>query len=322
MKRRHAIAALAAVAAAPALAQSKPRAIVAMLRAPSRSDRRDGSTRFVDAMKKRGYEVGGNLDFEPRFADGRLDRLPALARELVARSPDVIVPVGLAAAQAVRDTGTKIPVVFFGNFDPLRGGLVTSLSRPGGTMTGVLIAAQGTLAGKRLELLRDAVPGAARIGVLTPEDRNFAAQIDEIKRAAQPMNVVLTFVEVKGGDYERAFQALMSARVQALFVGGHTFFARDAERIVALAAKHRLPATYEWPEFADDGALMGYGADLDDLYDRIALLVDRILRGAKPGDLPVEQPTKAELVVNLRTARALGLVIPPSVLQRADRLIE
>jgi putative ABC transport system substrate-binding protein len=189
-------------------------------------------------------------------------------------------------------------------------------------MTGVLIAAQGTLAAKRLELLRDAVPTATRIGVLIPDDPLFAPQLEEVRRAAQRMRLTLTVVEVKDGDYDRAFASLSAAKVQALFVGAHTYFARDGDRIIALGAKHRLPATYEWPEQAEEGGLMGYGADLDDLFDRVATLVVRILGGASPAALPVEQPTKAELVVNVRTAKALGLAIPPALLQRADRLIE
>ena len=320
--RRRTLAAIVAALAAPALAQRKSNVVVGLLRATSRAEKRDGSERITLALRAHGYEPGRNLVIEPRFADGKLERLPVLARDLVARKPDVIIPVGSSAAIALRDTGTTIPAVFFGNFDPLRLGLVDSLARPGRSMTGVLIAAQGTLAAKRLELLRDAVPGATRIGVLTPDDPQFAAQTDEIRRAAQRIGVTLAPVVVKGGDYDRAFAALAALKPQALFVGGHTFFARDGARIIALAAKHRMPATYEWPEQAEDGGLMGYGADLDELYGRVARLVARILEGASPAELPVEQPIKAELVVNLRTAKALGIAIPTSLLQRADRLLE
>jgi putative ABC transport system substrate-binding protein len=188
-------------------------------------------------------------------------------------------------------------------------------------MTGVLIASQGTLAAKRLELLREAVPAATRFGVLAPVDPNFANQREEIRRAAERMGVALTQVDVTGDDYDRAFATLVAARVQALFVGAHTFFARDADRIIALAARHRLPASYEWPEQAEAGGFMGYGADIDELYDRVAFFLERILAGDRPGDLPVEQPTKVELVVNLRTAQALGLAVPSSLLQRADRVL-
>jgi len=321
--RRRALAAMTALLAAPSLAQEKKRAVIAVLRATApMTEKRDSSSRLVESLRRRGYEAGRNLVVEQRFADARLERLPALARELVALRPDAIVVVGSSAALAVRDTKTAIPAVFFGNFDPVRLGLVATLARPGGSMTGVLIAAQGTLAAKRLELLRDAVPGAARIGVLAPDDPLFAPQLEEVRRAAQRMGVALTVVEVVRGDYDRAFVSLSAAKVQALFVGGHTFFARDGDRIIALAAKHRLPATYEWPEQAEEGGLMGYGADLDDLNDRIAMLVERVLGGVSPAALPVEQPTKAELVVNVRTAKALGLAVPPTLLQRADRLLE
>jgi putative ABC transport system substrate-binding protein len=320
--RRRALALIAAAVAAPALAQRKSRYVLGVLRATAQNPKRDISWRLVDSLRRRGYEAGRNLVVEQRFADGRLERLPALARELAALRPDAIVAIGSSAAIEARDATSTVPVVMFGNFDPLRLGLVKSLARPGGNVTGVLIAAQGTLAAKRLELLRDAVPGAARIGVLAPDDPLFAAQLDEVRRAAQRMGVTLTVVQVKGGDYDAAFAAMVAAKVQALFVGGHTFFARDGDRIIALAAKHRLPATYEWPEQAEDGGLMGYGADLDELYDRVAFMVERVLSGSSPAELPVEQPTKAELVINLRTAKALGIAIPAALQQRADRVLE
>jgi len=322
ISRRRVLAALGALLGAPALAQRKPRYVVGVMRATAPSQKRDASWRLVESLRRRGYESGRNLVVEQRYAGGRLERLPALARELVAVRPDVIVAIGSSAALAARDATSTVPVVMFGNFDPLKLGLVTSLARPGGNVTGVLIAAQGTLAAKRLELLRDAVPGATRIGVLAPDDALFAAQLDELRRAAQRIGVALTVVTVRNGDYDAAFESLAAAKVQALFVGGHTFFARDGDRIIALAAKHRQPATYEWPEQAEDGGLMGYGADLDELYDRVAFLVDRVLSGVSPAALPVEQPTKAELVINLRTAKALGIAIPPAVQQRADRVLD
>jgi putative ABC transport system substrate-binding protein len=319
MRRRLVVAALAF----PALAFAQPAARtvrIGVLRATA-PGARDATDRLVAALRRRGYEEGRTLVLERRYAHGNLDRLPVLARELVDQRVDVLVPVGSAAALAARDATSTVPIVFFGNFDPLRLGLVQSLARPGRNLTGVLIAAQGTLAAKRLDLLREAVPSATRIGVLAPDDANFAAQREELRQAAERMRVSLTIVAVKGDDYDRAFAELAAAKVQAVFVGAHTYFARDADRIVALAAKHGLPASYEWPEHAEAGGLMGYGADLDELYDRVALLVVRILDGARAGDLPVEQPTKVELVVNLRTAAALGLSIPPSLLQRADRVI-
>jgi putative ABC transport system substrate-binding protein len=320
MRRRLVVAAFASPAVA--FAQGTSRTVrIGVLRATA-PGARDATDRLVGALRRRGYAEGRNLVLERRYADGRIDRLPALARDLVERRVDVIVPIGSAAAQAARDASSTVPIVFFGNFDPLRLDLVQSLARPGRNLTGVLIAAQGTLAAKRLDLLREAVPSATRIGVLAPDDANFAAgQRDELRHAAERMRVTLVIVVVKGADYDRAFAEISVAKVQALFVGAHTYFARDADRIVALAAKYRLPASYEWPEHAEAGGLMGYGADLDELYDRVALLVMRILDGARPGELPVEQPTKVELVVNLRTAAALGLAIPPSLLQRADRVI-
>ncbi|HEX4882779.1 MAG TPA: ABC transporter substrate-binding protein [Casimicrobiaceae bacterium] len=314
------LAAIAALVAGGAPAQRPAPIVVGVLRATP-SGARDATQRLVAALKRRGFDEGRNLVVDARYADGRLERLPALARDLVARKPDVMVVVGAAAAQAARQATSTLPIVFFGNFDPLRLGLVQSLAKPGGNCTGVLIAAQGTLAAKRLELLREAVPSAERIGVLAPDDPNFATQRDELRHAADRMGIALTVAAVTHGDYERAFAALVAAKVQALFVGAHTFFARDAERIVALANRHRLPASYEWPEHAELGGFMGYGADLDELYDRVALQVDRILRGAPPGDLPVEQPTKVELVVNTRTAAALGVTLPASLAARVDRRV-
>lgn len=314
---------LAALLASPALARAQARATpvtIGVLRATA-PGARDATSRLVQALARRGYEQGRNLVLEARHADGRLERLPALARELVAQRVDLVVAVGSAAALAAREATTTIPIVFFGNFDPVKLGLVQGLARPGGNITGVLIAAQGTLAAKRLELLREAVPMAARVGVLMPDDPNFATQRDELRRAAQRIGIALHEVTVTGGDYERAFAALSAAKAQALFVGAHTFFARDADRIIALAAKHRLPASYEWPEHAQAGGFMGYGADLDELYDRVALLVDRILRGAKAGEVPVEQPTKVELVVNATTAATLGIDLPAALRQRADRVV-
>jgi putative ABC transport system substrate-binding protein len=274
------------------------------------------------ALLELGYVEGQNLNLETRYAEGRLDRLPALARELVAQRVDVIVAVGAAAVRAAKAATTTVPIVLFGNFDPVATGLVADLARPGGNVTGVLIAPNGTLAAKKLELLREAVPRATRIGLLAPDDPNFRLQGQEVRQAAVALGIDLVVVEVRGGDYERAFATLAAARPAALFVGAHTAFAADRLRVIELAARYRLPAIYEWPEQVEDGGLMSYGGSLSAAYRRVAAYVDRIVKGAVPGDLPIEQPTKLELAINLRTARALGLALPPALLLRADRVFE
>ncbi len=190
-----------------------------------------------------------------------------------------------------------------------------------GNVTGALIAAEGTLAAKRLELLKDAVPRATRITALFHEaDRQ--AQVQETQKAAASLDIRLAPVEVRGGDYERAFGSILAERPAALFVSGSSFFVQDRKRIIALAATHRLPAIYQWPEQAREGGLMAYGSSLPEGYRRVATYVDRILKGAKPGDLPIEQPTTYALVINLKAANALGLTIPQSVLIRADEMIQ
>jgi putative tryptophan/tyrosine transport system substrate-binding protein len=275
------------------------------------------------ALAERGYAEGRNLQLETRWAGGDPARLPELARELQQGNPDVIVAVSAAAVRAVQQAAPGVPVVMFGNFDPVALGLVSSLARPGGMLTGVLIAPDGTLAGKRLELLKGAVPQARRMAYLAPPlDATTQPQLREVRQAAASLGLELSEAEVRDADYTRAFAALAAGRPQGLMVAGHTFFMRDRAQIIALAAQYKLPAIYEWREQAEDGGLMAYSTSLYGLYQRVAEYVDRILKGAKPGELPIERPSKFELVINLRTARALGLTIAPSVLLRADEVIE
>jgi ABC-type uncharacterized transport system substrate-binding protein len=286
------------------------------------SDQRTSVFLILAALRELGYLEGQNLVIERRYAEGKTDRLPGLARDLVQLRVDVIVTVGPVAIRAAKDATTTIPIVFFGNFDPVAAGFVASLARPGGNATGVLIAPEGTLAGKKLGLLKEMVPRATRIALLAPDDPNFRRQGREVQKAASSLGVKLAVVEVRGGDYEGAFASMVANRSGALFVGAHSYFMRDRKRIIELAAKHRLPAIYEWPEQVDDGGLMSYGTRIARVSQRAAAHVDRIFKGAKPADLPVEQPTRFELVINLKTAKALGLTIPPSLLVRADQVIE
>jgi putative tryptophan/tyrosine transport system substrate-binding protein len=297
---------------------------VGMLMPTTRSDaseRRTAVTLVPRFLAELGYAQGRNLVLEPRWAGGNLDRLPALARELIQLRMDVIVAVGSAAVRACGGASSTLPIVFYGNFDPIALGLVKSLAKPGGNVTGVLIAPAGTLAGKKMELLKEAVR-ATRMAFLTHEDPGLALQEKETQSAATALGITLLLTRVRGNDYEGAFAAIAASRPEALFVAATTFFMRDRKRIIDLAARHRLPAIYEWPEQVEDGGLMSYGSDLSGTTRRVAVYVDRILRGDQPGDLPVEQPAEFQLAINLRTARALGLALPPSLVARADRVIE
>jgi putative ABC transport system substrate-binding protein len=263
---------------------------------------------------------------EYRDAEGKRERLPALAAELVALKVDVIVvtstPAGLAARQATR----TIPIVLGWVVDPVGSGLVTSLARPGGNVTGLSSLAR-ELVGKRLELLKQAVPGVSRIAVIWhPGDygeRTESEMHNAEDVAARTLGVRRQVLEARGPeDFDRAFSDIARARADAVVVQSTNVFFIERRRLVDLAAKNRLPAMYPTREFVDAGGLMSYAANTADLLRRAATYVDKILKGAKPANLPVEQPTKFELVINLKTAKVLGLTIPPSLLQRADQVIE
>jgi len=282
---------------------------------------------FLQGLRDLGYVEGRNVVIEYRDAEGKLERLPALAAELVALNVDVILADGgtLGPRVAMQAT-TTIPIVFTSAADPVGSGLVTSLARPGGNVTG-LSALGPELVGKRLELLKQAVPGIDRVAVLrgssTLGERVLKDMLEAADVAARALGVQPQFIEARGPDeFARAFSAMTSARAGALTVLPSNMFVRERRRLVDLAAKNRLPAVYTSREFVDAGGLMSYGAHQPDLFRRAATYVDKILKGAKPGDLPIEQPTKFELVINLKTAKDLGLTIPPSVLARADDLIQ
>jgi putative ABC transport system substrate-binding protein len=295
---------------------------VGVLRPTARAtdDRRAGA--LERALIEQSRAEGRQWVIETRYGDGRADRLPVLARELVQLRVDLIIAVGANAVRAAQAASATVPIVMFGNFDPVALGLVSSLARPGGNTTGVLITPQETLAAKKLELLREAVPHATRITLLALDDSNFEPQKREILQAAAALGLSLQVVDVRAGDYAAAFDAIAASRAQAVFVGASTFFVRDRKPIIALALKRRLPTIWEWDYQAEEGGLMAYGPDAGDIYRRIAGYADRIIKGAKPGEIPVEQPAKVELVINRTTARALGLALPQSLLLRADRVIE
>jgi putative ABC transport system substrate-binding protein len=281
---------------------------------------------FRQGLRDLGYVEGRNVVIEYRDAEGKFERLPALAAELVALKVDVIMAPNTAAALAVKQATRTLPIVFAVAADPVGSGLVTSLPRPGGNVTGLsnLVA---ELVGKCLEVLKQAVPGVTRVAVLwqpgglgESTDKNM---LKEAEVAARALAVRPQFVEARGpADFDRAFSDMTGARAGALIVLGSTMFFIERRRLVALAAKTRLAAVYQGREFVDAGGLMAYGANIADNYRRAATYVDKILKGAKPGDLPVEQPTKFELVINLKTAKTLGLTIPDSLLRRADEVIQ
>ena len=275
------------------------------------------------ALAERGLIEGRNLQLETRWAGGDAARLPELARELQQARVQVIVAVSAPAVRAALQAAPALPVVMFGNFDPVALGVVASLARPGGNVTGVLIAPDGTLAGKRLELLKEAVPQARRVALLLPPaDPTLQLQVQETRKAAAALQMELHEVELRDSDYAGAFRAMAARRPQALVVGAHTLFVRDRAQVIALAAQHRLPAIYEWREQALDGGLMAYSTSLYGLYQRLAWYVQRIVEGAKPAELPVERPSTFQLTLNLPTAKALGLTIPQSLLLRADEVIQ
>jgi putative ABC transport system substrate-binding protein len=274
------------------------------------------------ALAELGYVEGRNLVIERRFAEGKIAELPRLARELVALHMHVIVAVGTAAVRSAKEATTSIPIVLFGNFDPVASKLVANLARPGGNVTGILIAPEGTLAGKKMELLKETVPKAARMALLAPDDPGFAHQLQEARNAATALGIELVVVEVRGGDFDRAFATIAAARPGALFVGATTHFVAARKQIIDLAAKLGLPAMYEWSEQVEDGGLMSYGGSLAQSYQRVAAYVDQLFKGARPADMPIEQPRRFRLVINLRTAKAMGLAIPQAVLLRADEVIQ
>ena len=278
---------------------------------------------FRNSLRKLGYIEGKNILIQYRYAEGNPDRLPSLATELVGLNVDVIVTTGTPAAQAAKNATTRIPIVMALISDPVGAGLVASLARPGGNLTGLSSVSQD-LSGKRLELLKEAIPKVSRVGVLyDPNDPAKVAEFKEIEVAARPLGVQLQSLEVRSLDeLESGFKAATKGKAGALLVLPTTILGTRTRQITELAAKNRLPTMFATSQYMDAGGLMSYGPDYADLWRRAATYVDKILRGAKPADLPVQQPTKFELVINLKTAKLIGLTIPPTVLARADRVIK
>ena len=278
---------------------------------------------FRQGLRELGYVDGQNITIEYRWADGKFERLPDLAMELVRLNVDVIVAVVTQASLAVKEATTTIPIVMIGVSDPVGSGLVVSLARPGSNITGNS-SMTAEIVGKQLELLKETLPKISRVASLwNPANPVFQAiQRKEAEATARALGVQLHILEARGADeIDRAFTAMAKERMKALVVLGDPVFTTHRKRIAGLAAKQHLATVSGTREYVEAGGLMAYGPSFPDMYRRAAVYVDKILKGAKPADLPVEQPTKFELVINLKTAKQIGLTIPPNVLARADRVI-
>jgi len=278
---------------------------------------------FRQGLRDLGYMEGKDFIIESRWEQGRYDRLQDLATELVRLPVDIMVSGNTAALLAIKRVTTTTPVVMLGQGDPVGTGLVDSLPHPGGNITG-LSNISPELGGKRLELLKEIVPGLSRVAVLANSANPvIAVAVGETEAAARLMGLSVQAVDVRGPDELRgAFAAMRSGRAQALVLTADSMHFSLRRRVIDFAAKARLPAVYAYREFVEAGGLVAYGPNFIDLYRRAAIYVDKILKGAKPGALPIEQPTKFELVINLKTAKALGVAIPPLLLLRADHIIE
>ncbi len=276
---------------------------------------------FQQGLRDLGYVEGQNIVTEYRFTDGSTGQLPDLVGELLRLKVDVIVASATAAAQAAENLTRTVPIVFAGINDPVGSGLVSNLSRPGKNITGTSLMSVDLLA-KRVELLKEVVPQLSRLAALgVPADPSYALQVKATETGARALGVQLDLIAVRSpNDFETAFK--VARKAQALIQFEAVFLTTHRTRLLELAVRNRLPAVYGLRDWVDGGGLMAYGPSFPEVYRRAAVYVDKILKGAKPGDLPVEQPTKFELVINLKTAKALGLTIPPSLLQRADEVIQ
>ena len=280
----------------------------------------------VEAFRRRlrelGYIEGQNIVFEYRYAEGKQDRFPELAAELVRLKVDVLVTAGTPAARAAKNATATIPIVFAGASDPLGTGIVSSLARPGGNITGLSLMVPD-LDGKRLELLKEAVPKVARVAFLWQPGVRGNLPLTKMEAAAKALGLKLLSLEVRSlDDFEGAFARAKKERAQALITTTGGRINTQQRRVLDFAAKNRLPAIYHYSEFVEAGGLMSYGPDNTDIWPRAADFVDKILKGAKPGDLPIEQPTKFEFIINLNAAKQIGLTITPNVLARADKVIK
>ena len=327
MRRRKFVALLGGVVAAwpfAARAQQKAMPVIGVLYAGPRSA---SFGPFMDAFRQglseAGYVEGQNLAIEYRWAEDDYDRLPSLATELVGRKVDLIVASSPPSARAAKSATSTIPIVFRGGADPVADGLVASLAHPGGNLTGVSFA-PNELTTKRLELLSELVPQAGLIALLVnPNSANAERVIRDVQEAARTKGLQLHVLKASNeSEVDTAFASLVQLHADALVVGADPFLSTRRERLVALASRHAVPAIYAWREFAASGGLISYGSSLTAAFRLVGAYAGKVLKGAKPADLPVEMPTKFELVINLKTAKALGLDVPPALVARADEVIE
>jgi ABC-type uncharacterized transport system substrate-binding protein len=332
MRRREFITLLGGAAVAPSLlwplaarAQQPAMPVIGFLDPTTPDTYADRLRAFRQGLKETGYIEGENVAIEYGWAEGQFDRLPALAAELVRRRVAVIAAAGGSpSALAAKAATTTVPIVFSVSEDPVRLGLVASLARPGGNVTGINIFS-GELVAKRLELLRELVPGAARVAVLVNPANvaNTATTLREVEAAARVIGLQIKQLNAStSGEIDAAFANFVRERLDALFVGNDAFLNGRRMQLALLAARHVVPATYASRDYADAGGLMSYGTSFPDTYRQFGAYIGRILKGAKPADLPVVQATKFELVINHLTARILGLTVPPMLLARADEVIE
>jgi putative tryptophan/tyrosine transport system substrate-binding protein len=329
VRRREFIILLASATACPLAAHAQQQAgkvpRIAFLGVTSPSDRPPLLDAFRQRLRELGWVEGQNIVIDYRYAEGRVDRLPDLAAELVRLKVDLIVAsAGTQVATAAKNATETIPIVMIAVRDPVGTGLIASLARPGGNVTGVSGSAGLELFAKQLELLKEIVPKIRRVAILSnPDNAYHQLAIREVNVAARSLGVQLQLLEARGpNEFDGAFAAMAKERVEALLVVSDVIFNNHRTRLADLAARSRLPAAYGATESVEAGGLMSYGPSFLDLHRRAATYVDRILKAAKPADLPVEQPAKFELVINLKTAKALGLEVPPSLLARADDVIE
>jgi putative ABC transport system substrate-binding protein len=326
MRRRDILTVLAiAIACASATRAQEPQRVIGYLGAsnPRSSTLPSGLPGFSQGLKETGFVEGRNVNIEFRWADGHYDRLPSLAAELVGRNVAVIFALDLPSAFAAKAATKTIPIVFATGADPIKVGLVESLGRPSGNLTGISIF-MSALGPKHVDLLHELLPTVNSIALLgNPGNANFQADMPDIRAATEVLKQRLEVLTAStDGDLKAAFATMLQHRVGALIVKPDPFLISHREQLIELAARHTIPAIYPFRAFADDGGLMSYGSSVVDLHRQAGIYVGKILNGAKPSDLPVQQSMKVELVINLKTAKALGLTVPASLLTRADEVIE